>query len=237
MRRAPPSAPAMELPDTAVTSVEATAHLFCSLEGTQIRALRMLSRPGAHEAQERTRAPLHSNLLAYSSTAVEIKEWYHSPEPDAASAAAKGEQQHAERLGPVSKDELKMMYSRGKVRRGFNLLHARSPGPPWHRELPCMHAAAPPCACHSSPADTWLVSGRLATRAPRSAEGSMRSWSTCRRLGCGRGCGRRGWRRRSPSGRCASCAGRSPSAQVPISASSMLLRASRTCPVASCAAY
>ena len=34
------------------------------------------------------------------------------------------------------------------------------------------------------------------------------------RLGCGRGCGRRAWLSRRPSGRCASCAGSLPSARV-----------------------
>ena len=36
--------------------------------------------PGAHEAQERTQAPLQSNLIAMSSHAEEVKEWFYFPD-------------------------------------------------------------------------------------------------------------------------------------------------------------
>lgn len=34
---------------------------------------------GAHEAQERTQAPLQTNLIAYSSHAEAPKEWFYYP--------------------------------------------------------------------------------------------------------------------------------------------------------------
>ena len=36
--------------------------------------------PGAHEAQERTQAPLQTNLISYSSHAEAPKEWFYYPE-------------------------------------------------------------------------------------------------------------------------------------------------------------
>jgi hypothetical protein len=64
--------------------------------------------------------PLHSNLIAYSSHAAEVKEWFYYPDASNSSDAAgnKGAQQpqqQEERLGPISKDELKMHCARGKV--------------------------------------------------------------------------------------------------------------------------
>ena len=38
-----------------------------------------LACPGAHEAQERTQAPLQTNLIAYSSHAETPKEWFYYP--------------------------------------------------------------------------------------------------------------------------------------------------------------
>ena len=35
---------------------------------------------GAHEAQERTQAPLQTNLIAMTSQAEEVKEWFYFPE-------------------------------------------------------------------------------------------------------------------------------------------------------------
>lgn len=73
---------------------------------------------GAHELKERTRVPLQTNLIAYSSHAHEVKEWYYYPEPSAESKAAGGRAEHADgnRAGPISKDELKMRYAQEKVR-------------------------------------------------------------------------------------------------------------------------
>lgn len=72
---------------------------------------------GAHELKERTRVPLQTNLIAYSSHATEVKEWYYYPEPSADSKAgvtAAG-QSETGRAGPITKDELKMYYAQNKV--------------------------------------------------------------------------------------------------------------------------
>ncbi len=62
--------------------------------------------------------PLQTNLIAYSSHAHEVREWYYYPEPSADSKAGAGRADHAEdsRAGPISKDELKMYYAKEKVR-------------------------------------------------------------------------------------------------------------------------
>ena len=77
---------------------------------------------GAHEAKERSHVPLQTGLIAYSSHAVEVKEWFYCG--DEGSAPAKGAQQgptsadggaEGGRLGPVSKDELKSLFAKGQV--------------------------------------------------------------------------------------------------------------------------
>lgn len=60
---------------------------------------------GAHEAHERTQAPLQTQLIAYTSHAIEVKEWFYWP-------SRGGE----ERAGPLSKNEIKHFFHHGKVR-------------------------------------------------------------------------------------------------------------------------
>jgi len=62
--------------------------------------------PGAHEARERALAPLQTQLLAYTSHAAEVKEWFYWP----------GEAGAGERAGPLSKDEIKHHFHRGRAR-------------------------------------------------------------------------------------------------------------------------
>ena len=79
---------------------------------------------GAHELKERTRVPLQTNLIAYSSHAHEVKEWYYYPEPSVDSKAGSGRTECAEdaRAGPLTKDELQMRFAQDKVQRNFFLL-------------------------------------------------------------------------------------------------------------------
>jgi len=62
--------------------------------------------PGAHEARERALAPLQTQLLAYTSHAVEVREWFYWP----------GEGDAGERAGPLTKDEIKHHFHRGRAR-------------------------------------------------------------------------------------------------------------------------
>jgi len=62
--------------------------------------------PGAHEARERALAPLQTQLLAYTSHAVEVREWFYWP----------GEGGAGERAGPLTKDEIKHHFHRGRAR-------------------------------------------------------------------------------------------------------------------------
>ena len=63
--------------------------------------------------------PLQTNLIAYSSHAHEVKEWYYYPEPSVDSKSEGGRTEYAEdnRAGPLSKDELNMRYAQDKVQR------------------------------------------------------------------------------------------------------------------------
>ena len=74
---------------------------------------------GAHELKERTRAPLQTNLIAYSSHATEVKEWFWYPNSWTANGAAMsdGKGYHAEgkQAGPITKDELRTYFFQGKV--------------------------------------------------------------------------------------------------------------------------
>jgi hypothetical protein len=72
---------------------------------------------GAHELKERTRVPLQTNLIAYSSHATEVKEWYYYPKPSADSKAGgtAAAQSENERAGPITKDELRVFYAQNKV--------------------------------------------------------------------------------------------------------------------------
>ena len=87
---------------------------------------------GAHEATERTQAPLQtSNLITYASHTSQVKEWHmYSKQPlqtsceqsnSMPSAAANSPAPpRALPAWPASKDEIKYAWGRGKVR----LLHA-----------------------------------------------------------------------------------------------------------------
>ena len=83
------------------------------------RTLSQCTGAGAHELKERTRVPLQTNLIAYSSHATEVKEWYWYPNSSSASSAATadGTADHAEgkQAGPVTKDELRTRFFQGKV--------------------------------------------------------------------------------------------------------------------------
>ena len=61
--------------------------------------------------------PLQTNLIAYSSHATEVKEWYHHPEPstDSKSGGKAAGQSEDGRAGPITKDELRMYYAQNKV--------------------------------------------------------------------------------------------------------------------------
>ena len=87
-----------------------------------------VSGAGAHEAKERSYVPLQTGLIAYSSHAVEVKEWFYHGEPGGAGGpAAKGGQgpgsngggAEGDRLGPISKDELKSLFAKGQVCRSI----------------------------------------------------------------------------------------------------------------------
>ncbi|KAL0042756.1 hypothetical protein WJX79_009797 [Trebouxia sp. C0005] len=66
---------------------------------------------GAHEAQERTQAPLQTNLIAYSSHAEAPKEWFYYPKDAQPPATPTEEGQE----GPITKAELKQAFARGQV--------------------------------------------------------------------------------------------------------------------------
>lgn len=61
--------------------------------------------------------PLQTNLIAYSSHATEVKEWYYYPEPstDSKSGGKAAGQSEDGRAGPITKDELRMYYAQNKV--------------------------------------------------------------------------------------------------------------------------
>ncbi len=61
--------------------------------------------------------PLQTNLIAYSSHATEVKEWFYYLEPSASSKTggkAAGQSEDG-RAGPITKDELRMYYAQNKV--------------------------------------------------------------------------------------------------------------------------
>ena len=67
--------------------------------------------------------PLQTNLIAYSSHAIEVKEWYYYLEPSAdskAGATAAGQGENG-RAGPITKDELRMYYAQNKVSKSVHL--------------------------------------------------------------------------------------------------------------------
>ncbi|KAL0040215.1 hypothetical protein WJX77_000548 [Trebouxia sp. C0004] len=66
---------------------------------------------GAHEAQERTQAPLQTNLIAYSSHAEAPKEWFYYPNDAQPLPNPMEEGQE----GPITKAELKQAFARGQV--------------------------------------------------------------------------------------------------------------------------
>ncbi len=63
--------------------------------------------------------PLQTNLIAYNSHATEVKEWFYYAEGGETKGEPKNkaDRQEGQRLGPVSKDELKTLFYKGKVRR------------------------------------------------------------------------------------------------------------------------
>lgn len=67
--------------------------------------------------------PLQTNLIAYNSHASEVKVWYYS-EPADASEEQKGKSagEEEKRIGPVSKDEIKTLFYKGKVRTAIYFL-------------------------------------------------------------------------------------------------------------------
>ncbi|KAK9822709.1 hypothetical protein WJX81_005943 [Elliptochloris bilobata] len=87
--------------ERAARAATANASAFVAAGGVQL-AVDLVA--GAHEARERTQAPLQTQLIAYTSHAVEVKEWFYWPGGDG-----------AERAGPLSKDEIKHFFHRDKV--------------------------------------------------------------------------------------------------------------------------
>ncbi len=61
--------------------------------------------------------PLQTNLIAYNSHATEVKEWFYYAEgaEGQAEQMSKADRQEGQRMGPVSKDELKTLFYKGKV--------------------------------------------------------------------------------------------------------------------------
>ena len=83
------------------------------------RPLSRCAGAGAHELKERTRVPLQTNLIAYSSHATEVKEWFWYPDFSSGSSAAAGDgkadQIEGKQAGPITKDELRTYFFQGKV--------------------------------------------------------------------------------------------------------------------------
>jgi hypothetical protein len=69
---------------------------------------------------------LQTNLIAYNSHATEVKEWFYYAENGKArgEANSKADRQEGQRLGPVSKDELKTLFYKGKVKCNVSLSEA-----------------------------------------------------------------------------------------------------------------
>lgn len=63
--------------------------------------------------------PLQTNLIAYNSHATEVKEWFYYAEgaEGQGEQKSKADRQEGQRMGPVSKDELKTLFYKGKVSR------------------------------------------------------------------------------------------------------------------------
>ncbi|KAK9915634.1 hypothetical protein WJX75_001835 [Coccomyxa subellipsoidea] len=100
--------------EAASQAARANAIAFVEAGGVQL-AVDMVA--GAHEAKERTQVPLQTNLIAYNSHATEVKEWFYYAEngKTRGEANSKADRQEGQRLGPVSKDELKTLFYKGKI--------------------------------------------------------------------------------------------------------------------------
>lgn len=59
--------------------------------------------------------PLQTNLIEYSAHATEVKEWFYYAEGGEGEQRSKADRQEGQRMGPVSKDELKTLFYKGKV--------------------------------------------------------------------------------------------------------------------------
>jgi hypothetical protein len=60
--------------------------------------------------------PLQTNLIAYSSHASEVKEWfYYSAVADQTREQTEKQGGEEHRMGPISKDEIKTLFYKGKV--------------------------------------------------------------------------------------------------------------------------
>lgn len=59
--------------------------------------------------------PLQTNLIEYSAHATEVKEWFYYAEDAEGEQRSKADRQEGSRMGPVSKDELKTLFYKGKV--------------------------------------------------------------------------------------------------------------------------
>jgi alkanesulfonate monooxygenase SsuD/methylene tetrahydromethanopterin reductase-like flavin-dependent oxidoreductase (luciferase family) len=70
--------------------------------------LGLLLAAAAHEASERPTTALQTNLIAADSFAEAAREWYHYA--PAATPQQPGQAQQAQRVGPVSKAEIRQLH-------------------------------------------------------------------------------------------------------------------------------
>ncbi|KAK9809260.1 hypothetical protein WJX72_012293 [[Myrmecia] bisecta] len=94
--------------ERASRAAKANGVLFVEAGGVQL-AVDLLT--GAHEASERTQAPLQTNLIANSSHAEEVKEWFYYVDETKGTENGPG----GRRVGPLGKDEIKQAFARGHI--------------------------------------------------------------------------------------------------------------------------